>query len=271
MQPVAGTASDVMTRFRPEVLVIDDPSGVAARVWSGAARRAGVPVASLHDLGTAFCGADLSIDGSLVRLRRRNGRAPRPARVLAGVRYAVVDGTLRSETSARSSALSVLIALGGGPRRGVARRLAQAVRDARPGLAVRVAGGFVAAEAVDDAGITWLGPQPGLAGELATCGAAITGGGMSLYEAVTLRTPVVAWPVVRAQLPTVTAFGRKRLAAAILPGPRRVERAVNAVLSLLDSGKRGRPDARRHGFDGRGASRVAAAITGLARPLQVRR
>ena len=117
----------------------------------------------------------------------------------------------------------------------------------------------------DADGITWLGPQRGLASELASCGVAITGGGVSLYEAVTLRTPVVAWPVVRAQIPTVQAFGRKGLAAAIMPGPRRLERAVNAVLSAIDSGSAARPHARRHGFDGCGARRAASAIRSLAR------
>ena len=91
----------------------------------------------------------------------------------------------------------MLIALGGGPRHGVARRLALAIREARPELRIRVAGGFGRTDARDADGITWLGPQRGLASELASCGVAITGGGVSLYEAVTLRTPVVAWPVVQ--------------------------------------------------------------------------
>jgi spore coat polysaccharide biosynthesis predicted glycosyltransferase SpsG len=220
---------------------------------------------SLHDLGGAFCGAALAIDGSIVRLRGSGEPAARSARLLAGVRYAVLDDALRSVKAVRTAASPVLIALGGGPRRSIARRLARALRDARPDLPVRVAGGFVASDAVDTDGITWLGPQPGLTRELATCGAAITGGGMSLYEAVTLRTPVVAWPVVSAQVPTVKAFARRRLALPILPGPRRVKRAVSAVLSAIDSGTAARPRARQHGLDGRGAARVAAAISGLAR------
>ncbi len=89
---------------------------------------------------------------------------------------------------------------------------------------------------------------------------------MSLYEAVTLRKPVVAWPVVHAQLPTVEAFGRRRLASPVMPGPGCVERAVTAVLSAMDAGTAGRPHARQYRFDGRGAARVAAAIVRLARP-----
>ena len=265
MHPIAGPAADVMARLRPEILVIDDPSAAAARVWCETARRAGIPVASVHDLGTAFCGADLTIDGSIVRLRQRGAAARCPGRLLAGVRYTVLDEALRSVRPTGAPASSVLIALGGGPRHGVARRLALAIREARPALRIRVAGGFGRTDARDADGITWLGPQRGLASELASCGVAITGGGVSLYEAVTLRTPVVAWPVVRSQMPTVEAFGRKGLAAAVMPGPRRLERAVNAVLSAIDSGGAARPHGRRHGFDGRGARRAASAIRSLAR------
>ena len=78
MHPIAGPAADVMARLRPEILVIDDPSAAAARVWCETARRAGIPVASVHDLGTAFCGADLD-DRRQYRPAaptRRRGQAP---------------------------------------------------------------------------------------------------------------------------------------------------------------------------------------------------
>jgi spore coat polysaccharide biosynthesis predicted glycosyltransferase SpsG len=266
MQSMTGGAAALLARLRPEVLVIDDPSETAARVWCRAARRAGIPVASVHDLGAAYCGADLAIDGSIVRFPSgQAGMDDRSARLLAGVRYAVLDDALRTTRPVRTAAARVLIALGGGPRRSVAWRLALALRAARPGLAIRVAGGFAEAEAGECDGVTWLAPQPGLAPELARCRVAITGGGMSLYEAVTLGTPVVAWPVVKAQAPTVEAFGRRRLAVAVMPGPGRVRRAVSAVLSALDSAKGATAAARAHGFDGRGAARVAAAISDLAR------
>ena len=45
----------------------------------------------------------------------------------------------------------------------------------------------------------------------------------------------------------------------------RLKRAVSAVLSAIDSGSAARPHARRHGFDGRGATRAASAIRSLAR------
>jgi spore coat polysaccharide biosynthesis predicted glycosyltransferase SpsG len=264
MRPVSGGAAALLARLRPEVVVIDDPSAAAARVWCRAARQAGIPVASLHDLGTALCGADLAIDGSIVRLPHGDADDKGAGRLLVGVRYAVLDDALRSVKRNRTATSPVLIALGGGPRRSVARRLAMALRDARPGLSIRVAGGFAEGEAGERRGITWLAPKPGLARELARCRVAITGGGVSLYEAVTLRTPVVAWPVVKAQAPTVEAFGRRGLAVAVMPGPRRVRRAVDAVLSVVDAPGAVGMRPRAAGFDGRGAARVAAAIMRLA-------
>ncbi len=264
MQLLSGTPAALVARVRPDVLVLDDPSAVAARPWCLAARRAGVPVASVHDLGTAFCGSDLAIDGSLVHPGRTRRGQDVPKTLLAGAAYAVLDGRVRSEPRLRHRR-SVLIALGGGPRRTVAQKLALALREARPSLEVRVAGGFAPVAADARQGIAWLPPQPGLARELARCRVAVTGGGVSLYEAATLGTPIVAWPVVRAQHPTVNAFDRRGLASAVLPGPRRIARAVDAILAAVDAPLPSVRRARAIGLDGRGAMRVAAAVAQLAR------
>src|SRR5262245_49304943 len=61
-----GAAADTLQRVEPDVLVIDDPSRAAAERWCRVARAQHVPVVSIHDLGLAFCGADLAIDGSIV-------------------------------------------------------------------------------------------------------------------------------------------------------------------------------------------------------------
>jgi hypothetical protein len=261
MRLVDETAATLLAARRLDVLVIDDPSSAAARPWCAAARRAGVPVASLHDLGTGFCGADLSIDGSIATLP---GTAEKGT-WLRGVRYAVLDHKLGARGRKGGAASPVLIALGGGPRRSVARRIALALRDARPSLRVRVAGGFSGRGTQNGDGVTWLGPQRGLARELAGCAVAVTGGGVSLYEAVTIGAPVVAWPVVKAQRPTVEAFASRGLGRAVVSGRDRVARAVAAVLEIIDSGCAPMGSPRREGFDGRGALRVAAAVERLAR------
>jgi len=75
----------------------------------------------------------------------------------------------------------------------------------------------------------------------------------------------VAWPVVRAQHATVKAFDRRGLAAAVMPGSRRIARAVDAVLAAVDAPAPPMRAVRAAGLDGRGARRVAAAIARLVR------
>ena len=71
------------------LLVIDDPSRAAATPWLRAARRAGVPVASLHDVGIAPLASDLAIDGSL-GARRVDGLGVDAAACRLGPAYAVL-------------------------------------------------------------------------------------------------------------------------------------------------------------------------------------
>lgn len=259
---VRGTAAELLRRIAPDVLVIDDPSAVAARRWRQPAAALGVPVASVHDGGRAYCGADVSIDGSLVD--RRAAGWPAGESALADTRYAILDPRIASARGERRRGASVLIALGGGPRVAVARTLARAIRRRRPDVEVRIAAGF-AAPRQRSAGVTWLPPQPGLARELSRCGAAIVGGGVSLYEAAALSTPAVAWPVVTAQHPTVRAFARAGLAVPMLPCQDRAARAARAVDALLTSRAPLRANDARPRIDAKGAYRVAALVRRLAR------
>jgi spore coat polysaccharide biosynthesis predicted glycosyltransferase SpsG len=259
LTPVAGTAAELFGSF-PDVLIVDDPSSAAARPWARAARRLGIPVVGVHDLGRAWFGADLIVDGSLPVQRRR---VPQGSRLLAGPRYAIVDPLCATVAARRTAA--VLIALGGGPRVGTARSLARAIRRIGPHLQVRIAGGFAAGRQPDGDGVTWLGALPSLAPELAGCAAAITAGGVTMYEAAAMRVPLVAWPVVRAQRPAVHAFGRHRLAVPVIDGPERLARAAAQVVKLAARGAQPVRSGEGRALDGRGASRVAAVIHELVR------
>lgn len=251
---LTGSLRQSVLSHQPSLIVIDDPSSRQACDAARVARRAGVRIVSVHDLGRAYCQADLSVDGSLV-----SPRWPVGGRQLVGPRFSVLDPNLAIHRGLRRDPRRVLIALGGGPRTASAAGVAAAIVRARPDVEVRIAAGFVPPSARRTAGVRWLPAQPGLASELARCGAAVVGGGVSLYEAATLRTPVVAWPVVSAQRPTVDAFDRAGQAIAVLPGARRADRAARAVLQLLD----GRPVNADPRFDGRGAHRVAREIRRL--------
>src|SRR5262245_47514788 len=55
---VKGSARRLIHRLSPNILVVDDPSARDAAEWIAAARRAGIVVASIHDLGIGCLDAD---------------------------------------------------------------------------------------------------------------------------------------------------------------------------------------------------------------------
>lgn len=247
-----GGAAAVLRRARASLLVIDDPSANRARAWVRAAAQRGVPVASVHDLGLAACGTDLAVDGSVVQ-----PGAAWAAPSLVGPRYLILDNESASWRDPRTP--SVLIALGGGPRRRAALALARAIREARPDVAVRIAGGLTAStpDALP-AGLTWLGPRRSLGTDLARATVAVVGGGVSLYEACRVGTPAVGVAVVPAQQPTVSGLAATE---AVIDGGTvaDLDRVARRALSLLDDAPLRRRLSRngRALVDGRGADRVA--------------
>jgi spore coat polysaccharide biosynthesis predicted glycosyltransferase SpsG len=255
-----------LDRQRPAVLVVDDPNRVAASAWVGAARRRGIAVVSIHDLGLAPVSADLSVDGSVGRTACC-GRRER----LRGPRFAVLDpdvATVRAVADAARSRPRVLVALGGG-RRGVrhAWRLGRTLAAADPRLDIRIAAGFGATTPTVPATVRAVWAPNGLARDLARATVAIVAGGVTLYEACALGTPVVATALTPHQAITVRAISR---AGAAVSGGRLehtgdVRRVAAAAIALLEDpaarrsvGKRGRTL-----VDGHGARRVADAVRRL--------
>jgi hypothetical protein len=255
---VRGGAGLVAT-LSPRLLVLDTPVGADAERWLRAGRRAGVPVASVHDRGIAPVASDLAIDGSLAGPRAIAGAA----RTLRGPRYMVVDPAVSGRRRPRGSS-AVVVAFGGGTRASLARCVARRVRRELPHTTVRIAGGFAqASQGRPIAGVEWLGPQPSLAPLLASAAAAVVAGGVTLYEAAALGVPAVAVPVVAAQRPTVRAFAQAGLA---LSGTSAAE--ASASVARLLNGQALSRSMRRKGprvVDGRGAGRVARALEALMR------
>jgi spore coat polysaccharide biosynthesis predicted glycosyltransferase SpsG len=254
-----GGAAAVLRQAHPSLLVIDDPSANRARPWVRAAARRGVPVATVHDLGLAACDSDLAVDGSVVQ----PGAAWRSPS-LVGPRYLILD--TETATWRDPCTPSVLIALGGGPRRRTALALARAIRAARPDVTVYVAGGLAAsAPGRIPAGITWLGPRHGLGADLCRASLAILGGGVSLYEACRTGTPAVGVAVVPAQRPTISGLAAR---GAVIDGGSVADLAevTRRALSLLEDARL-RSRLSRVGralVDGRGADRVAQRLRRLA-------
>ncbi|MDO8834149.1 MAG: hypothetical protein Q7V01_01060 [Vicinamibacterales bacterium] len=255
----SGGAERTLRLAPPALLVIDDPSVRCAHPWRRAASRHGVPVASVHDLGFAYCGADLTIDGSIVH---PGGEAGGPA--LLGPRFLIVPDSARRWSEPRTA--SVLIALGGGSRTAAALRIAGLLLASRPEITVRIAGGMTAQPPEHlPAGVSWLGSRTNLGAALARSTVAVVGGGVTLYDACRIGTPAVGVAVVRAQRPTIGGLAARGAVAdggqLAAPG-----HAVRQAIGLLDDASQRARMSRlgRRLVDGRGAARVAAQLRRLA-------
>jgi spore coat polysaccharide biosynthesis predicted glycosyltransferase SpsG len=259
---VDGPARRLIGQLAPDLLVVDDPIASHASRWIAAARVAGVPVVTIHDLGLGSQQGDLSIDGSVTGAawRARRQRTAGPA-------FAILDPAVASARAHARHRAGIIVSLGGGPRADVAFAIANEIAWRAPEVDVRVAGGFVSSAPARTAppNLTWLGPSTDLAVELTKAEVAVVGGGVSLYEACAAGTAAVGVPVVPAQRPTVAGFvargaalGRPRAHVE----PRRV--ADDALRLLRESGLRRRvARTGRRLVDGRGAGRAARAIERL--------
>lgn len=255
---------------RPDILIVDDPSLEHAEPWVKRAREAGVRVVTLHDCGIAATESDLGIDGSI-----RPG-VLKSAVSLSGATFAVLDPSV-AEVRALPvpEREGVLIALGGGEhvhRWGLP--LAQAIHARVPDAPLMLVAGFTSGEVAEPAGAEWLLAPDGLSHALRSAEVAVVGGGVTLYEAAALGTPVVGLAVVSAQCEAIRAFAERGAAidAGLVSQPGAIDEAADAVEQLLQN----RTLARHVGqcgasqVDGRGVFRVAEAIRRLVRELEER-
>jgi spore coat polysaccharide biosynthesis predicted glycosyltransferase SpsG len=269
---VRGTAPGrVLGRTMPDLFVVDDRVAHATGSWRRAARRLQVPIVSIHDLGLGLGDADLVVDGSIGATASECA-----ARHLTGPRHAILNPVVLRPSAGgpRQPARDVVVALGGGPRRSLARRLALAVCRRRPGTRIAIAGGFVGARTPPTAeagpGVTWIDSRD-LGGALGAASVAVVGGGVTLYECLALGVASVAVSVAASQRPTVQALAVR--GAIVDGGPLgasrpQMRRLAVLVGDLLDAGASRARLARtgRRLVDGRGAERVARAMRSLARP-----
>lgn len=257
------SARTVLSLEQPDILVLDDRDARSTLSWRCEARHRGILLVSIHDLGLGLGDADLVVDGSAVT----RGRPPRHAIHLLGTRYAILSTRVRNcrASSPGRRRQGVVVTLGGGAHTEDAWRLAKAVRAAGVDSAIAVAGGFAASRrrTVTDSSI---GTVPGsrLAAVLAASEVAVVAGGVTLYEACALGTPVVAVAVAGSQRPTIRAVAGAD--ACIDGGALTCERDLARVARLvrhLAEDERARRRLTRSGrqlVDGRGAERVARQI-----------
>lgn len=245
-----------------DVMVVDDPSPRHADVWVQRARRAGVPVATVHDLGLGYVAADLGIDGSVRPDRRMRG--------LRGPGYAMLDPRIVQWRARRRALVErdrVLIALGGGNYVfGLASSLADAIAAERPSARIRVAAGFARGRLPALSRAEWVTARDGLAEELSRATVALVAGGVTAYEACALGVPAVAVALTRAQGLTVRALAGE--GAVIDGGPLEAGAAGRAahLLARLAADARTRRRLALAGqalVDGRGVFRVADEVRAL--------
>lgn len=270
-----------------DLVVVDDPDQAAADTCVKRARRQGVPVASIHDLGLALVESDLVIDGSMTMTHDASAdgggpahggasgasrsRSAGPVR-LTGPQFAILDpsiATLRGEERTPVEG-RVLVALGGGAHvLGLAGRVSRAIAERAPNASIRVVRGFAGGRRAPHLRhATWVEAPDGLGAELANAQVAVVAGGVTLYESCALGVPVVALPVVAPQHLAVRAAACH--GAAIDTGRPPVDdcmvsRAADAVAALLQNPglRRRQSEAAKALVDGEGAVRVTARLKEL--------
>jgi hypothetical protein len=252
-----------MEQAAPDLVVIDDPSVEPSRRALQWARRLGVAVASVHDLGLAHIASDLRVDASLVPASS--------AAELSGPDFTILDPSLLSLRTALHSRLAgrIVIALGGGAHvRRYGAAIARGIADALPGTRILVAPGFHAGRmpALPE-GAEWLRDPSELALQLSLAAVAVVGGGVTLAEGCAVGAPMVATAVAPSQRPTIAAFAS---AGAVFDAGQAgtdagVHRVVAGVMSLTASPTLARRlSLEANGLvDGRGAFRVAAYLSGI--------
>jgi len=264
---INASAVEALRAICPDVVVVDDPSARTAALWIRAARRAGIPVAAIHDLGLGYVESDLGIDGSVLPRRGMCGRVGD----LTGAAFTILDPAFAvprpAPVSAPGSPARVLIALGGGAH---VRRLATAFADAIaarvPDVSIRAASGFTPGALPAPGRVRWVRAKDGLAAELAAAAVVVCAGGVTLYEACALGRPAVAVALTNAQQLTIDAIARRGAAVNARGADSAAPRVAAAVERLL------RRQAERESLavegrrlvDGRGAFRVADALRMLA-------
>jgi spore coat polysaccharide biosynthesis predicted glycosyltransferase SpsG len=257
---------DELDELHADLIVVDDPLQSEAGKWVSKARRIGVPVASVHDLGLGIVDSDLVIDGSISPVANTV-----KVHALRGPGYSILDpaiARLRAE-GRREVEGRVLIALGGGAHVfPIAGKLSRALTTRMPELDIHVASGFVPPHQLPAlVRGTWISSPTGLGDELSAATVAVVAGGVTLYEACALRVPVVAMPVTAAQHVTTRAFACR--GAAVDCGwpsdERTIDRVADAVVALFANPRLRKRLSRDAGvlIDGEGVTRVAAELRQL--------
>jgi spore coat polysaccharide biosynthesis predicted glycosyltransferase SpsG len=259
----------VMKAADPHAIMVDLPLRTE-RPWS-AIRSVGVPVVAIDDEGGAV-DADLVINGTVVEEFHRYEGLPPSCRLLIGPQFTLIDAAFATHRWSPLGCRSIVVVIGSGER---AREWTFLL--ARDGLR-RVGANSVTM--VVGSGFTESGTlrlllkQAGfnlrqgltaeeLAYEFAHSAAALTTGGMVVYEALAVGVPLVAFPQLENLKSEMAWFATRGCLTDLgYDGGMDMARVAAALSRLLDdrAAAAASSQAGRSIIDARGMSRAAQAI-----------
>ncbi len=256
----------------PDALLVDtrQEHGIPGLVCE--ARRRGIPVVSIHDLGLMPIASDTVIDGSILPLG--DGFPLGGAECFCGSSYLVLNSDFARFRNRlrpiRRTLRRIVINLGGGDMRRHFLTILSGLRAAGLNLEAIGIPGFAdwGQEELGQADWTpvrfrWAPRSASVARLLWCTDLAITAGGLAAYEALCAGAPLCAMSCDRFQQITVTALARAHVCMDLGPGEvLRSDHLANQVLQLAGSPevRRGLSQEGRGIVDGLGARRVTQIL-----------
>jgi spore coat polysaccharide biosynthesis predicted glycosyltransferase SpsG len=163
----------------------------------------GIPVVTFDDRGTGAALTDANIAG----LSFGDDPALAGRRVFRGVDYLILNPSIAKHRRQRSSVRSILVTLGGADTHGVTFRVAPLLRDFDGDVTIVLGPGFVG----DPASLAWPKTRlatavPSLIEEMGKHDLAITGGGITPFEANASGLPCVVVANERFEVPVGEAL-----------------------------------------------------------------
>jgi spore coat polysaccharide biosynthesis predicted glycosyltransferase SpsG len=178
-------------------------------------KRCGIPLATFDDRGYGAADADLNV----AALACDDAESLPGRRVLRGFKYLILDPEIARYRRLRARRGRLLVTLGGSDTHGVTMKVVKCLREARRSATVVVGPGFGSHEALLDMagdGIEIRQGVPSLIAEFASFDLAITGGGITPFEANASGLPCVI--VANEQFEVPVAQGLARLGGAVFAG-----------------------------------------------------
>lgn len=210
---------------------------LAAKVWvndrlqtdadhAARIKELGLRLVTFDDLGSGAALADIHVS-ALADVR---GETPLGKKVLAGLKYLILPPEIAHFRRQRAECQSMVVSLGGSDTYGVTVKVAQWLSARKQSATLILGPGFNHNEMLDEVlgdGITVKRSVPSLVAEFAKHDVAITGGGLTAFEAVAAGLPTVT--IANEKWEVAHCLYLQKQGCSVFAGPHE-----NIDLSLLD-------------------------------------